>query len=191
MRRRDRERRKKEEVRKEREKHHQHHRCMHGSVTIHFCTRAHPCWSVLCLFLFVLAVFSADATELFCICRTPYDNDRFYLGCESCENWFHGKCVHITEEQVSYILGVQSRSRMRSLFSLLSSQRAHSLFDCFPFSLRVRRHLQAALIQDYICEACEKKTGRITTFVDNVSRMPMGSFKHTWRSQRHPAGQSC
>lgn len=40
------------------------------------------------------------------------------------------------------------------------------LFDC----LCVRRPLQAALIQDYICEACEKKTGRITTFVDNVSR---------------------
>ena len=47
-----------------------------------------------------VCVGSADATELFCVCRTPYDNDRFYLGCESCENWFHGKCVNITEEEV-------------------------------------------------------------------------------------------
>jgi nucleosome-remodeling factor subunit BPTF len=40
--------------------------------------------------------------ELFCICRTPYDNDRFYIGCEVCQNWFHVKCVGMTEEQVRY-----------------------------------------------------------------------------------------
>ena len=40
----------------------------------------------------------------------------------------------------------------------------------FSLCVCLLRPLQAALIQDYICEACEKKTGRITTFVDNVSR---------------------
>lgn len=35
--------------------------------------------------------------ELFCICRKPYDNSKFYVGCDMCSNWFHGDCVGITE----------------------------------------------------------------------------------------------
>lgn len=41
---------------------------------------------------------SADSKkELFCICRKPYDNSKFYVGCDLCSNWFHGDCVGITE----------------------------------------------------------------------------------------------
>jgi hypothetical protein len=39
--------------------------------------------------------------ELFCICRTPYDNDRVMIGCEVCKDWFHIKCVHLSESMVS------------------------------------------------------------------------------------------
>ena len=74
--------------------------------------------------------------ELFCICRTPYDNDRFYLGCESCQGWYHGKCVHITEEQAAYI-------------------------------------------QDYICEACEKATGRTTTYTDSKKTREIRRMKQS------------
>lgn len=35
--------------------------------------------------------------KLYCICRTPYDNTKFYVGCDICSNWFHGDCVGITE----------------------------------------------------------------------------------------------
>lgn len=59
--------------------------------------------------------------KLYCICRTPYDKSklvhlfiylkscktntgfiffkRFYIGCDLCNNWFHGECVGITEDQ--------------------------------------------------------------------------------------------
>ncbi|KAJ1366255.1 hypothetical protein KIN20_026867 [Parelaphostrongylus tenuis] len=37
--------------------------------------------------------------ELFCTCRTPYDNKEFYVGCESCEGWFHPRCVGITKKE--------------------------------------------------------------------------------------------
>ncbi|XP_046856305.1 nucleosome-remodeling factor subunit BPTF-like isoform X2 [Xenia sp. Carnegie-2017] len=33
---------------------------------------------------------------LYCICRTPYDDTEFYVGCDLCKNWFHGKCVGIS-----------------------------------------------------------------------------------------------
>lgn len=36
--------------------------------------------------------------KLYCICRTPYDETKFYVGCDLCNNWFHGDCVDITEE---------------------------------------------------------------------------------------------
>lgn len=35
--------------------------------------------------------------KLYCICRKPYDNSKFYVGCDLCSNWFHGDCVGITE----------------------------------------------------------------------------------------------
>uniref|UniRef100_A0A182WJX8 Bromodomain-containing protein n=1 Tax=Anopheles minimus TaxID=112268 RepID=A0A182WJX8_9DIPT len=34
-----------------------------------------------------------------CICQTPYDDSKFYVGCDLCNNWFHGDCVGISEEE--------------------------------------------------------------------------------------------
>lgn len=41
---------------------------------------------------------SSKKEKLYCICRTPYDETKFYVGCDLCNNWFHGDCVGITEE---------------------------------------------------------------------------------------------
>ncbi|EEB14731.1 fetal alzheimer antigen, falz, putative [Pediculus humanus corporis] len=35
--------------------------------------------------------------KLYCVCRTPYDDTKFYVGCDLCHNWYHGDCVGITE----------------------------------------------------------------------------------------------
>lgn len=38
--------------------------------------------------------------ELFCTCQTPYDDSRFYVGCDGgCEGWFHPQCVGITQAE--------------------------------------------------------------------------------------------
>lgn len=34
--------------------------------------------------------------KLYCICRRPYDEREFMVGCDDCGNWFHGKCVNLT-----------------------------------------------------------------------------------------------
>jgi hypothetical protein len=37
-----------------------------------------------------------DPDRLWCICKKPHNN-RFMICCDSCEDWFHGKCVGVTK----------------------------------------------------------------------------------------------
>uniref|UniRef100_A0A3B3WVM8 Bromodomain PHD finger transcription factor n=1 Tax=Poecilia mexicana TaxID=48701 RepID=A0A3B3WVM8_9TELE len=41
--------------------------------------------------------------ELYCICRTPYDDTQFYIGCDRCQNWYHGRCVGILQSEANHI----------------------------------------------------------------------------------------
>jgi len=36
--------------------------------------------------------------QLYCICKTPYDDSRWYIGCDSCQDWFHGECIGLSKE---------------------------------------------------------------------------------------------
>ena len=29
--------------------------------------------------------------RLYCVCKTAYDETKFYIGCDICSNWFHGR----------------------------------------------------------------------------------------------------
>ncbi|XP_032674815.1 uncharacterized protein LOC116845807 isoform X2 [Odontomachus brunneus] len=37
-----------------------------------------------------------DPDRLWCICKRPHNN-RFMICCDACEDWFHGKCVHVSK----------------------------------------------------------------------------------------------
>ncbi|KAJ5736137.1 uncharacterized protein N7483_001262 [Penicillium malachiteum] len=44
-----------------------------------------------------------DENAIFCICRRP-DNHTWMIGCDGgCEDWFHGKCVHIDPRDAELI----------------------------------------------------------------------------------------
>ncbi|VDO34168.1 unnamed protein product, partial [Onchocerca flexuosa] len=40
-----------------------------------------------------------DVTKRHCKCNQPYDPKKFYVGCDLCYRWFHGKCVGISERK--------------------------------------------------------------------------------------------
>src|SRR4051812_13852874 len=40
---------------------------------------------------------------LYCLCKQPYDDNQFMIGCDGCGNWFHGHCVNISTEQAALI----------------------------------------------------------------------------------------
>jgi hypothetical protein len=37
--------------------------------------------------------------ERYCICRRPDDGMHFMIECDTCNEWFHGFCVGLTEEE--------------------------------------------------------------------------------------------
>jgi hypothetical protein len=36
--------------------------------------------------------------KLYCVCRKPYTGE-FMIRCEECKEWYHGKCVKVTQEE--------------------------------------------------------------------------------------------
>jgi len=38
-----------------------------------------------------------------CLCRKPYDDSQFYIGCENCEDWFHGRCIGVLQAEAENI----------------------------------------------------------------------------------------
>ena len=49
-----------------------------------------------CIRAFREAQMRKNKVELWCICRQPYDEKRFYIQCGFCKEWFHGDCVGIS-----------------------------------------------------------------------------------------------
>uniref|UniRef100_A0A671WCC8 CXXC-type zinc finger protein 1 n=1 Tax=Sparus aurata TaxID=8175 RepID=A0A671WCC8_SPAAU len=43
-----------------------------------------------------------ENTPLYCICRKP-DINCFMIGCDNCNEWFHGHCINITEKSAKAI----------------------------------------------------------------------------------------
>uniref|UniRef100_A0A1I7U7M3 CFAP91 domain-containing protein n=1 Tax=Caenorhabditis tropicalis TaxID=1561998 RepID=A0A1I7U7M3_9PELO len=39
-----------------------------------------------------------EEPALYCVCKKPYDDTKFYVGCDSCQGWFHPECVGTTRE---------------------------------------------------------------------------------------------
>lgn len=44
-----------------------------------------------------------DTQELYCLCRQPYDESQFYICCDKCQDWFHGRCVGILQSEADSI----------------------------------------------------------------------------------------
>ncbi|XP_041977903.1 nucleosome-remodeling factor subunit NURF301 [Aricia agestis] len=107
--------------------------------------------------------------KLLCICRTPYDNTKFYLGCEHCSNWFHGDCVGITEEMSKsmeeYVCAECRRAaETQELYCLCRQPYDNSQFyiccdrcqDWFHGRCVGILQSEADNIDEYICPNCQK-----------------------------------
>ncbi|XP_041363891.1 uncharacterized protein LOC121379372 [Gigantopelta aegis] len=65
--------------------------------------------------------------QLHCICKTPLDDGKFYVGCDQCQGWFHGSCVGVTEKMAKRI---DSYTCPHCLSRKKTTKRKHYLNDC-------------------------------------------------------------
>ncbi|XP_077292315.1 nucleosome-remodeling factor subunit NURF301 E(bx) [Arctopsyche grandis] len=111
----------------------------------------------------------AKKEKLLCICQTPYDDTKFYVGCEHCNNWFHGDCVGITEEMSKtineFVCSECKHARdTQELYCLCKQPYDNSQFyiccdrcqDWFHGRCVGILQSEADNIDEYICPNCQK-----------------------------------
>ncbi|KAK4876450.1 hypothetical protein RN001_012872 [Aquatica leii] len=109
--------------------------------------------------------------KVYCICRTPYDETKFYVGCDLCNNWFHGDCVGITEESsksmTEFICTECKRARdTQEIFCLCKQPYDESQFyiccdscqDWFHGRCVGILQSEAENIDEYVCPNCQKNS---------------------------------
>ncbi|KAH8234941.1 hypothetical protein KR032_005873 [Drosophila birchii] len=109
--------------------------------------------------------------KLYCICRTPYDDTKFYVGCDLCSNWFHGDCVSITEEaskKLSEFICIDCKKARETQQLYCSCRQPYDesqFYICCDkcqdwFHGRCVGILQseAEFIDEYVCPECQRKT---------------------------------
>ncbi|KAK7064190.1 hypothetical protein R3P38DRAFT_29481 [Favolaschia claudopus] len=48
-------------------------------------------------------VVPAEDDKLYCICKTKYDEDRFMIACDRCDEWYHTQCVDMPDLVVDLV----------------------------------------------------------------------------------------
>lgn len=109
--------------------------------------------------------------KLYCICKTPYDESRFYIGCDLCSNWFHGECVNISESESKYIDAFvcddckkQQETAIEELYCLCKTPYDESRFyvgcdrcqDWFHCECVGITQKEADELDSYICPKCQR-----------------------------------
>lgn len=46
---------------------------------------------------------SETNVQLYCICRKPYKAGEFMIQCDICREWFHGRCVKLSEADADIV----------------------------------------------------------------------------------------
>ncbi|KAF9569613.1 hypothetical protein CPC08DRAFT_652413 [Agrocybe pediades] len=41
--------------------------------------------------------------KLYCVCKTKYDEDRFMIACDKCDEWYHTQCVQMPDLEVDLV----------------------------------------------------------------------------------------
>ncbi|XP_025135594.3 nucleosome-remodeling factor subunit BPTF isoform X8 [Bubalus bubalis] len=116
-------------------------------------------------------------TKLYCICKTPYDESKFYIGCDLCTNWYHGECVGITEKEAKkmdvYICNDCKRAQEGNSEELYCICRTP--YDESQFYIGCDRcqnwyhgrcvgilQSEAELIDEYVCPQCQSTEDAMT-----------------------------
>lgn len=111
--------------------------------------------------------------KLYCVCKKPYDPSKFMIGCDLCSNWFHVKCIGLTELQAKamdkYVCGecrTDHKSSTQELYCLCRQPYDESQFyiccdqcqDWFHGRCVGVLQSEADAIEEYICPTCQRNS---------------------------------
>lgn len=136
--------------------------------------------------------------KLYCVCKTPYDNTKFYVGCDLCNDWFHGSCVGITEDMALTIdeFMCEDCSRQKEtveeqeLYCLCKQPYDDSKFyvgcdfcqDWFHGTCVGITQSEADLIEEYKCPNCCKKNDQDLIEMRELTAKELDGLRRLYRS---------
>jgi len=142
---------------------------------------------------------SKKKEKLYCICRTPYDDTKFYVGCDVCNNWFHGNCVNITEEDskqlTEFICAECTHAReSQELYCLCKQPYDESQFyiscdkcqDWFHGRCVGVLQSEAEFIDEYICPNCQRNNSTTLANMKNLSDFEYDELKKINETNSNP-----
>jgi len=81
-----------------------------------------------------------DDGKLYCLCKKPYDKWDFMIACDSCDDWFHVRCVGLTQAAAKrikqYICPLCKKGGI-SLFHFFFFNRSCLLFSFFLIVINI------------------------------------------------------
>ncbi|UYV79250.1 BPTF [Cordylochernes scorpioides] len=116
---------------------------------------------------------SRQPNKLYCICKKPYDKNRFMVGCDMCYNWFHVECIGLSEvdakNREKYVCtdcAAASQTTKEELYCLCKQPYDESQFyiccdrcqDWFHGRCVGVLQSEADSIDEYICPNCQSNT---------------------------------
>ncbi|KAJ1519876.1 hypothetical protein ONE63_004117 [Megalurothrips usitatus] len=132
--------------------------------------------------------------KLYCLCRTPYDDTKFYVGCDLCNNWFHGDCVGITEEMsktMSEFVCTECRHARdtQELYCLCKQPYDESQFyiccdrcqDWFHGRCVGILQSEADNIDEYTCPNCQKSSAQNNANQKNLSNKDYDALRKLYK----------
>ena len=132
--------------------------------------------------------------KLYCLCRTPYDDTKFYVGCDLCNNWFHGDCVGISEEMsksMSEFVCTECRHARdtQELYCLCKQPYDESQFyiccdrcqDWFHGRCVGILQSEADNIDEYTCPNCQKSSAINNANMKNLSNKDYDALRKLYK----------
>ena len=137
-----------------------------------------------------------QATKGFCLCRRPYEG--FMIGCDGCDEWYHGPCIGVSESQADrYDKYVCVRCCVKRIFENSSSNVAFAIKKWT--STKDRKKARQAEYQKHQRRVrkekkdLEKLEMKISVLRPLLESMPKESDNSNClvQSKQHPERQDC
>ncbi|CAG0896809.1 unnamed protein product [Cyprideis torosa] len=136
---------------------------------------------------------------LYCICRKPYDDTNFYVGCDVCSNWFHGSCVGITERQAKSISEYvcpeceKAKKDKKELYCICRKPYDETKFYIFCDQCEDWLHgscvgilpCEGDMIEEYFCPKCRPGDPRHTATTMSLNQQSYELLRQFYEDVKH------